>query len=340
MKKIILLLFVLLIVTIHAKNSVIYIKCKPNVQILLDDEIVGSTTSEMGGLLINNVVSGSHVLKAIESESKIKIKSIFVEPDKKIVLTFESFKLEKKIIHNIDLNSTDNMIFIQGGTFKMGSNDINKFSSPIHSVTVSDFYMSKYEITQKDWVEIMGNNPSSNIGIDNPIDNVSWFAAIEFCNRKSLKEGLEPCYNGERNKVKCDYRKNGYRLPTEAEWEFAAQGGIKSKNFKYSGSNNVDDVAWYHVNSDKRSNPVGNKKSNGLGIYDMSGNLWEWCNNWLGNYTKRPKNNPHGPNIGKFRVLRGGSWNVEDILCSNYIRFLGEPDDSDIHVGFRIVRTP
>lgn len=177
---------------------------------------------------------------------------------------------------------------IKGGCFQMGDAD----DKTLHEVCVSDFTLGKYEVTQGQWQAVMGSNPSrySSCGSDCPVDQVSWFDIQEFINRLNAKGDSQ------------------YRLPTEAEWEYAARSG--GKNEKYSGGNDVDAVAWYDRNSGGKPHKVGSKKANGLGLYDMSGNAWEWVNDcYREDYSKNsPKNNPQGPNCADRRVLRGGSW--------------------------------
>jgi len=238
--------------------------------------------------------------------------------------------------------STDGMVFVQGGTFQMGSNDGDSDEKPVHSVTVDDFYIGKYEVTQKEWKEVMGNNTSKWKGDDLPVEKVSWYDAVEFCNKKSDMEGLTRCYTGSGKNTKCNFSANGYRLPTEAEWEYAGRGGSRTAHYKYSGSNNVGDVAWYYSNSSSKTHKVGTKQANELGIYDMSGNVWEWCNDWYDAdyYKNSPKNNPQGDSLGKYRVLRGGSWSNFDYNCRVAYRFWNNPDDSDCNYGFRLSRTP
>lgn len=183
------------------------------------------------------------------------------------------------------------MVYVKGGTFQMGSNDGDSDEKPKHSVTLSDFYIGKYEVTQKQWREIMGNNPSNFKNCDNcPVEKVSWNDVQEFIKKLNQKTG------------------KNYRLPTEAEWEYAAKGGNQSKGTIYSGSNNIDEVAWYRENSGSKTHPAGQKKPNELGIYDMSGNVYEWCNDWYGNYSAGSQRNPQGSSSGARRVLRGGSW--------------------------------
>ena len=203
------------------------------------------------------------------------------------------------------------MIFVEGGTFQMSSN---------YRVTLSDFYIGKYEVTQKEWVEIMGINPSRFIGENLPVESVSWNDVQEFIQNLNKK------------------KRGNYRLPTEAEWEYAARGGKKSNGYEYSGSHNVDEVAWYNGNSRNRTHAVGTKKPNELGIYDMSGNVWEWCQDWSGAYPSTPLTNPKGPSSGNNLVLRGGSWIYYDSYCRVANRDYGSPDGRSDGGGFRLVQ--
>ena len=187
------------------------------------------------------------------------------------------------------------MIAVQGGTFTMGctseqGEDCSHSEIPTHQVTLSDFYIGKYEVTQGQWKAIMGNNPSSFKGDNLPVENVNWNYVQEFIRKLNVQTG------------------KNFRLPTEAEWEFAARGGISSSGYKYSGSNTADDVAWYSENSEKKTHPVGTKSPNELGIYDMSGNVWEWCSDWFGSYNNNAQTDPQGPSSGSYRVFRGGGW--------------------------------
>lgn len=248
------------------------------------------------------------------------------------------------------------LVFVKGGTFKNPKS--NYYES---GIVVRDFYIGKYEVTQREWTAVMGSNPSRFKGDNLPVDSVSWYEAIEFCNRLSLMEGLEPYYNIDKgrqdpgNKNEVDQVKwvvtvnegaNGYRLPTEVEWEYAASGGQKSKGYKYSGGNKPDDVSWnwrnsgdrylsggwsWHVieNNKTTTHPVGRKKANELGLYDMSGNVREWCWDWY-----------EDPDIeaGMYRVARGGGW-IGDIHTIE-ISFRGKFDANGIgpDQGFRIAR--
>ena len=185
----------------------------------------------------------------------------------------------------------------------------------------------------------MGNNPSNFKGNNLPVEQVSWFDAIEYCNKLSLKEGLTPCYRGSEDAITCDWNANGYRLPTEAEWEFAAKGGTKDYlTYVNAGSNNADAVAWFEVNSGKKTHPVGTKAPNSLGIHDMSGNVWEWCWDWYGNYSNAAQTDPLGASSGSNRVDRGGSWFASAQVVRSAVRDGVTPTYRDSHLGFRIVR--
>ena len=188
------------------------------------------------------------------------------------------------------------MVRVEGGTFQMGAtseqgSDAYDNEYPVHSVTLSDYYIGQTEVTQELWEAVMGSNLSYFKGNNQcPVENVSWNDCQEFIKKLNRLTG------------------KNFRLPTEAEWEYAARGGNKSKGYKYSGSNDADAVAWYYDNSGSKTQPVAQKQANELGLYDMSGNVWEWCQDWYDDYTSRSQNNSKGANTGSSRVLRGGSW--------------------------------
>ena len=219
---------------------------------------------------------------------------------------------------------TFEMVYVEGGTFTMGAtaeqgNDAYDDEKPAHQVTLSNYAIGKFEVTQALWTAVMENNPSKLKEDKHPVECVSWDDCQEFVKKLN---GL----TGKR-----------FRLPTEAEWEYAARGGKKSKGYKYSGSNDIDEVAWYHGNSGSQTHPVGTKKPNELGIYDMSGNVLEWCNDWYGGYTSTPANNPTGPSSGSLRVCRGGSWFYFTGSCRVSYRRRGDPDNGGDFLGFRLV---
>lgn len=233
------------------------------------------------------------------------------------------------------------MVSVEGGSFSMGSENGTPSEQPVHQVQIDSFYICKYEVTQSQWNEIMGTNPTFDKGKGEkyPVYNVTWSDAIDFCNKLSIKEGRTPCYSGSGAGTECDFSANGYRLPTEAEWEYAARGGRKSKQYIYAGSNNADEVGWCTANSEGKTHEVGSKAASELGIYDMSGNLWEWCWDWydIKYYVFSPSRNPAGPDSGIYRVLRGGGWgiNADGLRCA--YRYYGA-HRSDSSSGFRCVR--
>jgi formylglycine-generating enzyme required for sulfatase activity len=253
---------------------------------------------------------------------------------------------------------SDGMVYVEGGTFIMGSQltELGRYDNEVkHRVMVNSFYMGKYEVTQGEYQKIMGTNPSIFIEDNLPVECVSWYEAIQYCNRLSEREGLIPVYTIEKDridlnsiseydnlrwKITMDPEADGYRLPTEAEWEYAAKGGNKnSLDFLYSGGNDINEVAWYYRNSGRRSHPVGTKAPNSLGIYDMSGNVWEWCWDWYGNYyISGPQKDPLGAAWGQGRVLRGGSWSSSARSVRSAVRSYSSPSNRNMGFGFRIVR--
>ena len=199
------------------------------------------------------------------------------------------------------------MVRVEGGTFRMGAtseqeDEADSDEKPVHGVTLSSYYIGKTEVTQALWQAVMGSNPSRFEGSDLPVECVSWNDCQEFIQKLNRLTG--------RN----------FRLPTEAEWEFACRGGNNSRGYKYSGSNNLGSVAWYNDNSGGQTHPVGTKAPNELGIFDMSGNVWEWCSDWNANYTSYSQTNPTGPHSGSGRVYRGGSWFYYARYCRSSIR--------------------
>jgi len=243
------------------------------------------------------------------------------------------------------------MVSVPGGSFQMGSDDGPKNEQPAHTVTLSAFYMGRTEVTQALYQSVMGHNPSYFKGDANrPVEQVTWYDAVEFCNKLSKREGLQQVYTiSGRTPAKgnpitdaavtADWSKNGYRLPTEAEWEYAARGGNGSPgNYTYAGSDDADDVAWYSDNSDETHHIAGTKDPNGLGLYDMSGNVWEWCWDWNGSYSSEAQTDPTGMPSGAFRILRGGSWfNPARGIRPEY-RDNDIPEVQSGTLGFRLAR--
>ena len=245
-------------------------------------------------------------------------------------------------------------VFVKKGTFKnTKSNYYGK------DVTIPGFYIGKCEVTQKEWIDVMGSNPSKFKGDNLPVEMVSWYDCVEYCNKRSIKEGLRPYYTIDKDQkdthntneldslkwmVTINTGTSGYRLPTEAEWEYAASGGLKSENYSYSGSNTIDEVAWFWQNSgDKdlsgnwswtliennhcKTKPVGSKKPNELGLYDMSGNVREWCWDW---------HESSGPEDYQGRVWKGGGWIGGDFCCEPSFRGGLQANGSGPDQGFRV----
>ena len=220
-----------------------------------------------------------------------------------------------------------NMIYVEGGVFQMGkvlevTDDKKDYADeiPADTVTLDSYYIAETEVTQAQWRAVMGNNPSYYLGDDRPVESVSWKDVQEFCRRLSELTG------------------EVFVLPTEAQWEYAARGGNNSEGYTYSGSDNIDEVAWYSANSHNLTLPVGQKLPNELGLYDMSGNVWEWCSDWYGEYGSSSQTNPTGPSSGSARVLRGGSWGSSNKHCRVLNRDSSEPSYSNSFIGFRVVR--
>ena len=216
------------------------------------------------------------------------------------------------------------MVYVDGGTFRMGTTEAQgdgAYSSEnlTHTVTLSSYRIGKHEVTQALWVEVMGRNPSKNKqGETYPVENVSWNDCQKFIEKLNERTG------------------QNFRLPTEAEWEYAARGGNKSKGYMYAGSDRIDEAGWYIGNCNRHTHPVGRKKPNELGLYDMSGNVWEWCQDWFGPYTGTAQTNPAGPASGRYRVLRGGCLWHSDRACRVSRRGYGGPSRREDYCGLRL----
>ena len=213
--------------------------------------------------------------------------------------------------------------YVEGGTFIMGATDeqaeyAEKGEFPTHSVTLHDYYLGETEVTQELWEEVMGYNPANTIGASLPIENISWNDCADFIRELNNRTGKT------------------FRLPTEAEWEYAARGGIYSRQCVYSGSDNAEEVGWVKSNCDGSTHPVGTRNSNELGIYDMTGNVCEWCQDWMSNYNSTDQVNPVGPNSGTARVGRGGGWCNSSLKNRVSTRFAGKTTYRDYNLGFRI----
>ena len=214
------------------------------------------------------------------------------------------------------------MVYVPGGTFTMGAtseqgSDAWEYEIPTHNVTLNSYYIGQTEVTQALWKAVMGSTPSYYQGDQLPVESVSWYDCQEFIMRLNSKTGKQ------------------FRLPTEAEWEYAARGG-QSGGTKYAGSNDINSIAWYDKNATNEPHNVATKSPNSLGIYDMSGNVWEWCLDWYGGYSSSSVTNPKGPYSGDDRMLRGGSWSCFASVCRVSYRLCNAPSDSSGDLGFRL----
>lgn len=272
------------------------------------------------------------------------------------ILTFALFQI------SCSSEPENEMILVEGGTFMMGctgeQDDCLKWEKPAHKVTVGSFYISKYEVTVKQWAEVWFSDIKDEEAlkaieelkkVNSPMPNVDFYRAMKFCNLLSEKEGLQSVYKISNMSTDdiyyfdydIDWNANGYRLPTEAEWEFAARGGNKSKGYKYSGSNDFAEVAWYKENSENKVQTVGQKEPNELGIYDMSGNAYEWVFDKFVPYNKNPNYGSRGEILiksGPYNILRGGDFNSKGVECRVSNRLAMPPINKEIGFGFRVAR--
>lgn len=297
-------------------------------------------------------------------ESNLYTDAIQIESSKLIkARAFKQYYYDSRIA-TVSYIMPPQMVSVPGGTFTMGRTKGDGWDDelPIHDVTLSSFYIGKYQITQCEYEAVVGSSPAYGCWLDEnyPIYNVSWYDAIKFCNSLSIAEGYFPAYsiNGSTNPedwgevpaddddvwdaVICDWQADGYRLPTEAEWEYAARGATNDPDYLYSGSDDLDLVAWHDANSGENPHFVGLKAPNALGTYDMSGNVSEWCWDWKDEeyYSNSPSINPTGPDSGIYRIARGGSWFMGTSLSYRVcFRDRYFPRRRLFHIGFRICRS-
>jgi formylglycine-generating enzyme required for sulfatase activity len=226
------------------------------------------------------------------------------------------------------------MVLLKSGAFMMGDED--EVDAQPHQVSVSAFYMDKYLVTQKEYQRVMGKNPARWQGSANPIEQVRWSDAVRYCNKRSELAGLEPCYDLE--KWQCDFSKNGFRLPTEAEWEYACRAGTKTAYFFGNDAGQLGKYAWFEDNSGGKPHPVGQKQANPWGIYDICGNVWEWCNDYyqVDYYQQSPSVDPRGPEQGESKVVRGGAWKFSAESCRSAYRYNENPGYTDVCFGYDI----
>ena len=336
------------------------INTEPNgATVFIDNKNYGQTP-----LALNNIIIGTHELVIEKSGYSTLEKTIVLEQSSKLSVNEKLPLGISNRTFTVDGVSFE-MVAVEGGTFLMGAQKTNfkganydeeaqDNESPVHQVTLSDYYIGKFEVTQDIWTVVMEANPKNMNGDKYPLYGINWYDALSFCNKLSEKIGRTPYYKIEKktlrggkgkqgvivNEIIIDTTANGFRLPTEAEWEYAARGGNKSMGYKYSGSNDVDVVVSYRkeidyswcklTNSDYKI--VGSKKPNELGIYDMSGNVYEWCYDIYGDYPKENQINPVGVDCGDLRVARGGGYisdvNAYEIRKRNY----AAPNDDEVHV--------
>ncbi|MGM9799865.1 MAG: SUMF1/EgtB/PvdO family nonheme iron enzyme [Muribaculaceae bacterium] len=277
---------------------------------------------DMGAAPFEGTLSyGSHSVYAVDGAKKTAVKTVNVTEGTGAMADVSLSFIEKEIQITVK-GVTFEMVYVPGGTFTMGATAeqgsyARDDEKPTHSVTLSGYYIGKYEVTQAQWKAIMGNNPSSFKGDNLPVECVSWEDCQKFIEKLNKLTGKK------------------FSLPTEAQWEYAARGG-KSGGTKYSGSNNIGNVAWYSDNADRKTHPVGTKSPNSLGIYDMSGNVREWCQDWYGNYSSYSQTNPTGSGSGFYRVVRGGSWWTNERDCRVSYRDRSAPGYRFNGLGIRL----
>lgn len=320
----------------------ITIKSEPSgAEVYVDEQKVGTTPYLMKKIAIGRhtveirkygyepqadmvMIKADDVNKQFENVKLVEDESVPLQPVPTIsTAQTSSFTNKTFTVNGVSFD----MIAVEGGTFMMGGtaeqgSEAESDEKPTHSVTLSDYCIGKFEVTQELWQAVMGSNPSRFKGNNLPVERVSWKDVQKFITKLSQKTGAN------------------FRLPTEAEWEYAARGGNKSNGYKYSGSNSIGNVAWYTDNSGSETHQVGTKSPNELGIYDMSGNVWEWCQDWYDSYSSGSQTNPTGPSSGLFRVLRGGSWYGNARNCRVSIRDYYSPGGRDCDFGFRLVLVP
>ncbi len=310
--------------------------------------VVSSKTGSTGIEIFNNIENLTNDMANKMAGEFKKIERVVLEDlilkqygqhRLKVFQDAQNIEQEKPVEKEIEFDSS--LIFVKGGTYLMGNKEGGIDEKNEHEVTVDDFYISKYEVTQKDYKEITGKNPSLFAKSENfPLSNIKWDDAVKFCNLKSEMEGLTPAYTINSSKVTCNWNASGYRLPTEAEWEYAARGGAKSKGYTYSGGNDLNKVGNCLPLNNGLPLDVGSLEPNELGLYDMTGNVSEWCWDYykMNTYKNSPKFNPKGPDKGDERVIRGADRTTVAINTRVTYRKSHEHNKDDATIGFRLVR--
>ena len=318
----------LIIPALQASYGTLLVDYEPvDADVYLDNTLIGKSPN-----VFNNLATGKHTIKISKAGYADYTGSVTIQENQQASV---SGSLTKNSVVSSSPSSTSgtlvpitvngvtfNMIKVDGGTFTMGATSEQKNpyddEKPTHQVTLSSYYIGETEVTQALWTVVMGNNPSWFKGDNLPVEQVSWEDCQTFIGKLN---GL----TGKR-----------FRLPTEAEWEYAARGGNRSNHTQYSGGSNIDDVAWYGGNSRRKIHPIKKKKPNELGLYDMSGNVYEWCQDWYGSYGSNAQTNPTGPESGSSRVNRGGCWDDDDRNCRSSYRLIISPGVRYSGLGLRL----
>lgn len=316
----------------------------------------GEYYSNIGRKYFKNIPVGKYELNVDNKEYKLHKSFIYLKGNE---IVKEQITLEK------GRNIKGFMIHVKGGSFKLKSDLTNSFgnNNKMLNIAIDSFYISKYQLTIREYdkycVAIVNARLRENGwgSADRPAVDISWYEAISYCNWRSIQEGLKPCYSvkdynklwllrkkeihNSNDKIKCNFKANGYRLPTEAEWEYAASNRLGTSQYfrKYSGSDRINDISWYSGNSDNETHCVGMKEPNELRIFDMSGNVWEWCWDWYGDKIIISQNNPTGPILGSYKVNRGGGYDNKASLCRIDYRNRSNPDFSSFRIGLRLLRS-
>ena len=283
-------------------------------QIIVDGKKLGTTP------LTAVVGIGHHSVSAMRGGDIIDVRDLDItSAGAPLTMAFRDFNNQTFTVNGVQFT----MVAVKGGTFTMGAtseqgSDAWEDEKPAHEVTLSDYYIGQAEVTQALWEAVMGSNPSDSRGDNLPVEQVSWNDCQEFIRKLNQLTGKQ------------------FHLPTEAEWEYAARGGRKSRGYKYAGGNNIGSVAWYDDNSGGRTHPVATKQANELGIYDMSGNVWEWCSDWYDGYQSSSQSDPHGPLLGLGRVDRGGGYYNFAGYCRISCRSVNTPDGRGDNRGLRL----